>query len=181
MEEVFSYKINHNFKWSIRAKTKYRTYIYKILSIWGPPTIIAWQRDSLMKFWTRQYVGHGQKQTFFGRSLLIKNMPYLKFMATYATSNTTQQYIHALITQRHNTTIWKLWRLLISNKISRHYTLMNVLILDYTKKHNADVVITMHMWCLKMPLKCQVYTSHIMHHRLSIQFTHHQKALHINL
>lgn len=126
MEEVFSYKINHNFKWSIRAKTKYRTYIDKILSIWGPPTIIAWQRDSLMKFWTRQYVGHGQKQTFFGRSLLIKNMPYLKFMATYATSNTTQQYIHALITQRHNTTIWKLWRLLISNKISRHYTLMNV-------------------------------------------------------
>ena len=36
-----------------------------------------------------------------------------------------QQYIHALITKRHNKVVWETSKLILSTKISRHYTLMN--------------------------------------------------------
>ena len=35
-----------------------------------------------------------------------------------------QQHVHPLITKRRNKDVWEICKLLISNKISRHYTLM---------------------------------------------------------
>ena len=36
-----------------------------------------------------------------------------------------QQHIHALITKRHNKAVWEICKLIVSNRTSRHYTLMN--------------------------------------------------------
>ena len=37
-----------------------------------------------------------------------------------------QQHIHAPITKRHSKVVREIRKFLISNKISRHYTLMNI-------------------------------------------------------
>ena len=97
---------------------------------WTNPAISDKQKTCLVKFRTGQYMGQARKQLFFGRiaytshtcnicnSLEANTWPHILLKCK-------QQHIHALITKRHNKAVWEIRKLLVSNKIRRHYILMN--------------------------------------------------------
>ena len=64
-------------------------------------------------------MGHARKQLFFGR----KAFPTRTWL--HLLLKCKQQHIHALIAKRHNKAIWEICKLIVSNRTSRHYTLMN--------------------------------------------------------
>jgi hypothetical protein len=75
-------------------------------------------------------MGHARKLLFFGRGAYpLYTCPICNSLDAYTWSHVLlkckQQHIHALITKRHNKDVWEICKLLISNKLSRHYTLMN--------------------------------------------------------
>ena len=67
-------------------------------------------------------MGHARKQLYFGREA------YPSYADTWLhiLLKCKQQHIHALITKRHNKAVWEIRKLILSTKISRHHTLMNV-------------------------------------------------------
>ena len=75
-------------------------------------------------------MGHARKQLFFGREAYPSNTcPICNSSYAYTWLHVLlkckQQHIHALITKRHNKAVWETCKLIFSNKISRHYTIMN--------------------------------------------------------
>ena len=75
-------------------------------------------------------MGHARKQLFFGREAYASNTcPVCNSLDAetwlHVLLECKQQHIHTLITKRHNKVVWEIRKLIISNKISRHYTLMN--------------------------------------------------------
>ena len=96
---------------------------------WNNPVITDKQKTYLVKFRTGQYMGQAHKQLFFGWTA------YPSHTCSICNSLDAdtwlhvllkcQQHIHALITTRHNKDVWEIRKLLISNKITQHYTLMN--------------------------------------------------------
>ena len=97
---------------------------------WNRQVITDKQKTCSIKFRTRQYMGHARKQLFFGRDAYPSNTCPIRNSSEadtwlYILLKCKQQHIHALITKRHNKAMWEIHKLLISNKISRHYILMN--------------------------------------------------------
>ena len=89
------------------------------------------KKTCLIKFRTGQYMGHARKQLFFGkRTYPSKTCPICNSSNVdtwlHVLLKCKQQYIHAPVTKRHNKVVWELCKLILSTKISRHYTLMNV-------------------------------------------------------
>jgi hypothetical protein len=75
-------------------------------------------------------MGHARKQLFFGRDAYPSHTCPICNSAEADTwlhvlLKFKQQHIHALITNRHNKAVWEIRKLLVSNKITRHYILMN--------------------------------------------------------
>ena len=75
-------------------------------------------------------MGHARKQLFFGKEAYpSKTCPICN--SSYADTllhilvKCKQQHIHMLITKRHNKVVWEIRKLILSTKISRHYTLVN--------------------------------------------------------
>ena len=76
-------------------------------------------------------MGHARKQLFLGREAYpsktcpIYNSTDVVDTWLHVLLKCKQQHIHALIIKRHNKVVWEVHKLIMSNKISRHYTLMN--------------------------------------------------------
>jgi hypothetical protein len=75
-------------------------------------------------------MGHAQKQLFFGREAFPSKTCQICNSLDADTwlhilLKCKQQHIHALITKRHNKVVWEILKLIISTRITRHYTLMN--------------------------------------------------------
>jgi hypothetical protein len=97
---------------------------------WNNPIITDRQKTCLIKFRTGQYMGHARKQLFFGRAAYPSHTcPICNSVEAdtwlHVLLKCKQQHIHALITNRHNKAVWEIRKLLVSNKITRHYILMN--------------------------------------------------------
>ena len=97
---------------------------------WNNPVIIDKQKTCLVKFRTGQYMGHARKQLFFGRIAYPSNTcPICNSLEAntwlHVLLKCKQQHIHAQITNIHNKAVWEIRKLLISNKITRYYILMN--------------------------------------------------------
>jgi hypothetical protein len=97
---------------------------------WNNPLITDRQKTCLIKFRTGQYMGHARKQLFFGRTAYPSHTcPICNSVEAdtwlHVLLKCKQQHIHALITNRHNKAVWEIRKLLVSNKITRHYILMN--------------------------------------------------------
>jgi hypothetical protein len=97
---------------------------------WNNPIITDRQKTCLVKFRTGQYMGHARKQLFFGRAAYPSHTcPICNSVEAdtwlHVLLKCKQQHIHALITNRHNKAVWEIRKLLVSNKITRHYILMN--------------------------------------------------------
>ena len=109
---------------------------------WNNPTITNKQKTCLIKFRTGQYMEHARKQLFFGRIAYPSHTcPICNSLDAgtwlHVLLNCKQQHIHALITKRHNKAVWEICKLLISNKITRHYTLMNAGIYNDSPQENT--------------------------------------------
>jgi hypothetical protein len=131
--------------------------IDKVLSneLWTNPTVTDKQKTCMIKLQTRQYMGHAQKQIFFGREAYPS--PYLQlircgYMAP-CILKCNQQHIHALITKRHNKVVWEIRKLVLSTIISRRYTLMNARTHNEPPQEN-----TMPIWLL--PCTCSTQRCH---------------------
>ena len=75
-------------------------------------------------------MGHALKQLFIGREVYPSNKCPICNLSNADTwlhvlLKCKQQHIHALITKRHNKVVGEIRKLIISKKMSRHYTLMN--------------------------------------------------------
>jgi hypothetical protein len=84
----------------------------------------------LVVFRIGQYMGHARKQLFLGRNAYPSHTcPICNSLESvtwlHVLLNCKQQHIHALITNRHNKAVWEIRKLLVSNKVKRHYILMN--------------------------------------------------------
>ena len=121
-------------------------------------------------------MGHTRKQLFFGRdaypshTCLICNSSEVDTWL-HVLLKCKQQHVHALITNKHNKAVWEIHKLLISNKVSRHYILMNAGTYNELSQENTvpTWLLIMHMWHPNMPLQHLVQTRHSMHLRSSIQ------------
>ena len=99
------------------------------------------QKTCLVKFRTGQYMGHARKRFFFGRIAYPSHTcPICNTLEActwlHVLLKCKQQYIQALITKKHNKAVWEIRKLLISNKITRHYTLMNACIYNDSPQEN---------------------------------------------
>jgi hypothetical protein len=97
---------------------------------WTNPSVTDKQKTCLVKFRTGQYMGQARKQLFFGREAYpSKTCPICNSLDAdtwlHVLLKCKQKHIHTLISKRHNKIVWKIRKLILSNKISRHYTLMN--------------------------------------------------------
>ena len=116
------------------------------------------QKTCLIKFQTGQYMGHARKQLFFGREAFpSRTCPICNSTDAetwlHVLLKCKQQHIHALITKRHNKAVWEIRRLILTNKISRHYTLMNAGTHNDTPQEN-----TVPPWLL--PCTCSTQRCH---------------------
>ena len=87
-------------------------------------------------------MGHARKQLFFGRIAYPSHTcPICQSHEAdtwlHVLLKCKQQHIHALITNRHNKAVWEIRKLLISNKVTRHYTLMNAGIYNNSPQENT--------------------------------------------
>ena len=103
-------------------------------------------------------MGHARKQLFFGREAF----PSRTCPICNSTDGDTwlhvllkckQQHIHALITKIHNKAVWEILKLIVSTRISRHYTLMNVGTYNEIPQEN-----TVPSWLL--PCTCDTQRCH---------------------
>jgi hypothetical protein len=97
---------------------------------WTNPTITDKQKTCLMKFRIEQYIGHARKQLFVGKEFSpSRTYPICNLIDAdtwlHILLKCKQPHIHALITKGHNKVVWEICKLIISNRIARHYTLMN--------------------------------------------------------
>ena len=106
--------------------------IDKVLSndFWTNLAITDKQKTCLIKFRTGQYMGHARKQLFFGREAFpSRTCPICNSTNAdtwlHVLLKCKQQHIHALITKRHNKVVWEIRKLILSNRIAKHYTLTN--------------------------------------------------------
>ena len=119
------------------------------------------QKTCLVKFRTGQCMGHARKQLFFGRNSYPSNAcPICNSLEAntwlHVLLECKQQHIHVLITNRHNRSVWEIHKLLVSNKVTRHYILMNAGIYNELPQENTIptwLLIYMHMRHPKMPLQ----------------------------
>ena len=136
--------------------------IDKILSndFWNNPGITYKQKTCLVKFRTGQYMGHARKQLFFGKTAYpshtcpicnsLEAETWLHVLLKYK-----QQHIHALITNKHKKVVWEIRKLLISDKITKHYTLMNAGIYNDSPQENTVPAWLLPCTCdTKMSLQC---------------------------
>ena len=108
------------------------------------------KKKSAYFFQTRQYMGHARKQLFFGREAYpLKTYPMCNSSGANPQLDVQikckQQQIHALITKRHNKVVWEQRKLVLSTKISRHYTLINAR--NYNKIPQENIVPTWLLLC----------------------------------
>ena len=127
-------------------------------AFWNNPIITDKQKTCLVKFRTGQYMGHARKQLFFGRTAYPSHTcPICNSSEAdtwlHVLLKCKQQHIHALITNRHNKAVWEIRKLLISNKITRYYTLMNAGIYNDSPQEN-----TVPTWLL--PCTCDTQRCH---------------------
>ena len=125
---------------------------------WNHPAITDKQISCLVKFRTGQYMGHARKQLFFGRTAYPSHTcPICNSHEAdtwlHVLLKCKQQHIHALITNRHNKAVWEIRKLLISNKITRYFTLMNAGIYNDSPQEN-----TVPAWLL--PCTCTTTRCH---------------------
>ena len=106
--------------------------IDKVMSndFWNKLIITNKQKICLVKFRTGQYMGHARKQLFFGRNAYPSSTcPICNSLEVdtwlHVLLKCKQQHIHALLTNKHNKAIWEIRKLLVSNKATIHYVLMN--------------------------------------------------------
>ena len=125
---------------------------------WDNPIITYKQKTCIVKFQTGQYMGHAQKQLFFGRNAYPSNTCPIcnSFEADtwlHVLLKCKQQHIHTLITNRHNKAVWEIRKLLVSNKVTRHYILMNACTYNELPQEN-----TVPTWLL--PCTCGTQRCH---------------------
>ena len=125
---------------------------------WHNPAITDKQISCLVKFRTGQYMGHARKQLFFGRTAYPSHTcPICNSHEAdtwlHVLLKCNQQHIHALITNRHNKVVWEIRKLIISNKITRYYRLMNAGIYNDSPQEN-----TIPAWLL--PCTCNTPRCH---------------------
>ena len=85
--------------------------------------------------------GTCQEQLFFGKTAYPSHTcPICNSLKAdtwlYVLLKCKQQYIHTLITNRHNKVVWEIHKLLISNKLTRHYIFMNAGIYNDSPQEN---------------------------------------------
>jgi hypothetical protein len=102
-------------------------------------------------------MGHIHKQLFFGREAYpSKTCPICNSLDAYTWLHVLlkckQQHIHALIIKRHNKVVWEVRKLIMSNKISRHYALMNAG--TYNERPQENTVPTWLLPCTCGTLRC---------------------------
>ena len=78
---------------------------------WNSPVITYKQKTCLVKFRTGQYMGHARKQLFFGINVYPSNTCHIcnlpkAYIWLHVLLKCKQQHIHALITNRHNKSVW---------------------------------------------------------------------------
>ena len=103
-------------------------------------------------------MGHARKQLFFGRIAYPSHTcPICNTQEAdtwlHVLLKCKQQHIHALITKRHNKAVWEIRKLLISNKKTRYYTLMNACTYNELPQEN-----TVPPWLL--PCTCTTQRCH---------------------
>ena len=128
----------------------------------------------LIKIRMGQFMSHAWKQLFFGREAYpSKTCPICNSSDAdtwlHVLLKCKQQHIHALITKWHNKVVWEVCRLIMSNKVSRHYTLMNA----GTYNEWPREIPCQHGYCHahvvpKDAIATPCLTGHIMRHRTSI-------------
>ena len=163
-KHVLKYDKNHNLE--VIANQTHQLHkclenkdIDKTLSnnFWKNPSITDKQKTCLIKFRTRQYMGHAWKQLFFGREVYpSKTCPICNSLDANTWLHVLlickQQHIHALIIKRHNKAVWEVHKLIMSNKISRHYTLMNAG--TYNERPQVNTVPTWLLPCTCGTQRC---------------------------
>ena len=103
-------------------------------------------------------MGHARKQIFFGREAFpSRTCPICNSTDAdtwlHVLLKCKQQRIHALITKRHNRAVLEIRKLLVSTRISRHYTLMNTR--TYNELPQENIV---PPWLL--PCTCHIQRCH---------------------
>ena len=112
------------------------------------------------KIQDRTIYGSCRKQLFFGREAYPSiTCPICDSSKAYTWLHVLlkcrQQHIHALITKRHNKAIWEIRKLILSTKISRQYTLMNVG--THNKLPQENTVLTWLLPCICGTQRCHCY------------------------
>ena len=103
-------------------------------------------------------MGHARKHFFLGRIAYPSHTcPICSSLEVdtllHVLLKCKQQHIHALITNRHNKVVWGIRKLLKSNTITKHYTLMNAGIYNDSPQDN-----TITAWLL--PCTCDIQRCH---------------------
>ena len=111
-------------------------------------------KNMLNKFQNWTIYGPRPKTTILRhRSLPIENMSCLQLnRCGHRLLKCKQQHIHALITKRHNKAVWEIHKLVLSNKIARHYTLMNAW--TYNKIPQENTIPTWLLTCTCDTQRC---------------------------
>ena len=98
-------------------------------TFWTNPQIIEAQIKQILKFRTGQYMGNTRKHLFWPTKYPNPNCQIYtsqeKDTWVHVLLKCTNPIIHGLIVQKHNKAVWEIRKLLLSNPITRHYTLMN--------------------------------------------------------
>ena len=100
-------------------------------NFWTNPSITDKQKTCLVKLGTGLYCTWAMSGS---NSSLVEKFTHRK-RAPFATHHiqihgdmyysNANKHIHALIRKQHNKVVWEVRKLIMSNKLSRHYTLMN--------------------------------------------------------
>ena len=118
-----------------------------------------------IKFRTWQYLGHAQKQFFFGittyplRTCPMCNSLYVDSWL-HILLKCKQQHIHELTTKRHNKVVWEIRKLILSTKISRRYTLMNAITHNELPQENTIPTWLLPCTCGAQRCHCNVSLKH---------------------
>ena len=98
-------------------------------TFWTNPQITEAKIKQTLKFRTGQYMGNTRKHLFWPTKYPNPNCQICnsqeKDTWVHVLLKCTNPIIHGFIVQRHNKAVWEIRKLLLSNPITRHYTLMN--------------------------------------------------------
>ena len=107
---------------------------------------------------------HARKQLFFSREAYPSNTWPI---CNSPNANTwlhvllkCKQHNHVLITTRHNKAVWEIRKLIISNKTSRYYTLMNTSTYNGLPQENTIPTWLLPCTCRALRCHCNVRFKH---------------------